>query len=156
MEYDQRVIIKFLWNEGADARDIGDKLQVQFGEHVYQLRTIRFWIAETRLGRQDLHDEIRTGRPLLDDLDATILAIFGKCLFKSAYSIIERLLVAHSTVLLHFHNFIGFKLFHLYWIPHLLTNDLREKRKENARTMLLLLHAVERDGWHHLVTGNES
>jgi hypothetical protein len=27
MEYDQTVIIKFLWNEGADARQIADRLQ---------------------------------------------------------------------------------------------------------------------------------
>jgi hypothetical protein len=26
MEYDQRVTIKFLWNEGADARQIADRL----------------------------------------------------------------------------------------------------------------------------------
>jgi hypothetical protein len=27
MEYDQRMIIKFLLNEGADARDIADRLE---------------------------------------------------------------------------------------------------------------------------------
>jgi hypothetical protein len=42
MEYDQRVIIKFLWDDGADARQIADRLQVQFAEHSYQLRTVRF------------------------------------------------------------------------------------------------------------------
>jgi hypothetical protein len=30
MEYDERMIIKFLWNEGADARDIADRLQTNF------------------------------------------------------------------------------------------------------------------------------
>jgi hypothetical protein len=40
MDYDQRVFIKFLWNEGADARDIAARLQAQFAEHAYQLRTI--------------------------------------------------------------------------------------------------------------------
>jgi hypothetical protein len=42
MEYDQRVIIRFLLNEGPDAYDIADKLQAQFGEHIYALRMIRF------------------------------------------------------------------------------------------------------------------
>jgi hypothetical protein len=37
MEYDQRVIIKFLWNDGADASQITDRLQAQFAEHFYQL-----------------------------------------------------------------------------------------------------------------------
>jgi hypothetical protein len=116
MEYNQRVIIKFLWNEGVDTRDIADKLQAQFGEHVCQLRTIRFWIAEARLGRQDLHDEIHAGRSPFDDLDAKILAILDKSPFEfeSADSIAERLLVVHPTVLRHLHDSIGFKSFHLH------------------------------------------
>jgi hypothetical protein len=40
MEYDQRMILKFLLNEEADVCDITDRLQAQFGEHVYKLRTI--------------------------------------------------------------------------------------------------------------------
>jgi hypothetical protein len=61
MEYDQRVIIKFLLNERADARDITDRLQAQFGERAYEFRMVQIWIPKIRLGRQDLHDEIRTG-----------------------------------------------------------------------------------------------
>jgi hypothetical protein len=33
--------------------------------------------------------------------------------------------------------------------------DLREKRMEYAQAMLLVLHATERDGWHHLVIGDK-
>jgi hypothetical protein len=52
--------------------------------------------------------------PPLDDLDGKLLAIFNKSQFESAHSISERLLVAYSTGLLHFHDPIGFKLFHLH------------------------------------------
>jgi hypothetical protein len=37
MEYDQRVIIKFLWNNGADTRQIADRFQAQFAEYFYEL-----------------------------------------------------------------------------------------------------------------------
>jgi hypothetical protein len=82
-----------------------------------------------------LHDEIRTGRPLLDDLDAKILTILDKSLFESAHSIswAEKLLVAYPTVSRHLHDSIGFKSFHFHRVPHLLTEDLRDKRKEYAR-----------------------
>jgi hypothetical protein len=87
MEYDQRVIIQFLWNEGIDAHEITHRLQAQFRKHAYKFRTVQFWVTEVRLGRQDFHDEIRTGRHLLDDLDVKILAILDKYPFKSAHSI---------------------------------------------------------------------
>jgi hypothetical protein len=75
MEHDQRVIIRFLSNERIAANEITIKLQEQFAEHVYKLRTVRFWIGEMRFGHHDLHEEIRTGTPPLDDVDARILAI---------------------------------------------------------------------------------
>jgi hypothetical protein len=39
---------------------------------------------------------------------------------------------------------------------HVLTNDFRRKQKGNTRAMFPVLHAGERDGWLHLVTGDES
>jgi hypothetical protein len=35
-------------------------------------------------------------------------------------------------------------------------HDLREKRTKYAHAMLPVLHAAERDGLHHVVTGDES
>jgi hypothetical protein len=57
---------------------------------------------------------------------------------------------------LHLHQSIGVRSFHLHWVLHLLTHDLRENRKEYAKTMFFFLHAAERDSWYHLVTGDES
>jgi hypothetical protein len=155
MEYDQRVIIRFLWNKEIDANQIAARLQTQFDEHAYKLRTVRFRIVGVWFGRQNLHDEIRTGRPSLDDLDAKTLAILDKSPFESVCSIAERLSVGHAIVFEHLHVSIGFKSFHLCRVPYLLTNNLRQKRKEHASAMLPFLYAAQRDGWHHLVTGDE-
>jgi hypothetical protein len=156
MEYNEKVIIWFLSNEGIAADEITIRLQARFAEHAYKLRIVRFWIDEVWFGRQDLHDEIRTRRPPLDDVDAKILAILNKSHFESTRSIVERLRVSYITVLNYLHLSIGFKSFHLRWVPYLLTEDLRQKRKDDTRAMLPLLHVAQRDSWHHLVTGDES
>jgi hypothetical protein len=85
-----------------------------------------------------------------------MLAILDKSPFKSACSKAERLPVGHVTVLEHLHVSIGFKSFHLRWVPHLLTNDLWQKRKEYTSAMLPFVYTAQSDGWHHLVTCDES
>jgi hypothetical protein len=157
MKYDQRVIIKFLWNEGTDVCDIA-KRQTSGTVWWTCLSISNDLILDYRgtIRRQDLHDEICTGRLPLDDLNAKILAILDKSPFESTHSIAERLLVAYSIISRHLHDSVSFKSFHLNWVPHLLTDDLREKRKDHARTMLPFLHIGKRDGWHYHVTDNES
>jgi hypothetical protein len=136
MECDQRVIIRFLWNEGIDAHEIVHRLQAQFDEYAYTLRTVQSWITEARLGRQDTHDKIHTGRFPLDDLDAKILARLDKSPFESARSIAATLGIAYSKVSLHLHDSIGSRLFHLYWVSHRSKHDL----PENERNMQKLCY----------------
>jgi hypothetical protein len=150
------MIIKFLLNERADVHDIADRLQTQFSEHIYQFQTAQFWIPEVRFGCQYLHDEIGTGRPSLDDLDAKILAILAKSPSEPARSIVGTLHIADSTAFLHLHDSLGFRSFHLHWVPYLLTYNLRGKRKEYAKAILQVLSAAECDSWDYLVTGDES
>jgi hypothetical protein len=75
MEYDQRVIIKFLWNEKTNAHEITQRLQAQFHEEAYTFRTIQFWIGELHRARQDFRDDFRPGRSSLNDFDAIFLPI---------------------------------------------------------------------------------
>jgi hypothetical protein len=84
MAYDQRVIIKFLSNKRAGSCKIAAKLQRQCAERAYQFQIVQFCMTEIRRGRQDLHNEIRSGGPLLDDLDGKFFAIFEKSPLESA------------------------------------------------------------------------
>jgi hypothetical protein len=92
-----------------------------------------------------MHDEIRSGRSLLNNLDSKIMAILDKLLFESSHSIAERFTVVQSTVLQHLHESLGCKSFHLLWVPHPLTDDLWQKRKEHASAILPFLYTAQRD-----------
>jgi hypothetical protein len=75
------------------------KLQAQFAQDVYALRTVEFWIGEVCLGHQELHDENRMGITPLDDFDAKIRAILNKSFFESARSIAETVRIGLAKVL---------------------------------------------------------
>jgi transposase len=156
MEYEQRVIIKFLFNNGLDPRQILKKLEAQFHENVYSLPVVHFWIGEVRRGREDLHDEPRPGRRSEEHITAKIQELLDQNPFESPRSIAETLHISHSTVLKHLHDDLHFQSFYIRWVPHMLTPELTDRRSGYTREMIPVLTAAVRDGWHHLVTGDES
>jgi hypothetical protein len=156
MEYEQRLIIKFLFNEGDNAHQIAERLIVQFHEDAYALRTVPFWITELRRGREDLHDEPRTGRPLAENFPTKIQELLEENPFESARLMAGIIQVSHSTVLKHLYEDLEFQSFHLCRVPHLLTPELREQRRAYASEMIPILAAAAYDGRHHLVTGDRS
>jgi hypothetical protein len=133
MELEERILMKFHMKEGFDANQIQAKLQTHFGAKAYALQIFRFWIGEIGGGREDFHDEHHAGRSPFDSIDTAIFEIIGKSPFDSARSIAQTINIWHSVVLHHFHEILGFKCFHLRWVSHLLTDDLREKRKAVTR-----------------------
>jgi hypothetical protein len=78
MEYDQRVIIRFLCKERIASEDIHVHLEPQFGDATDSERSVRRWCKHARQGREDLHDEMQSGRPPMDFLDIRILALLDE------------------------------------------------------------------------------
>jgi hypothetical protein len=89
-------------------------------------------MGEGERGREELCDEHLSGRSLLDQTDTQILHVFVKSAFESAQLIAQTLNTSPSVVQHHLHEGLGFKSFHLRWVPHFLTDDLRLKRKHVA------------------------
>jgi hypothetical protein len=78
MEYDQRIIILFLCKEHVSAEDMNRGLKAQFGDPNYSehsWRSVQRWYEYVRQGREDLQDEVRSGRPPTDFLGVRILAL---------------------------------------------------------------------------------
>jgi hypothetical protein len=156
MMHEQRVITKFLLNDGFDARQITEKLRTQFHKDVNSFCTIQFWIGEMRRGREDLYDAPQPGKLSDEHITDTIQQLFDEDPFESARSIAETIHILHSPVLKHLHEDFHFQSFYLRWVPHLFTSELREQRYRYASEIIPVSTAAARDGWHHLVTENES
>jgi hypothetical protein len=126
MEYDQRVIVRFLRNEGVQSDQIHTRLKAQFEDDTYNLPRVQYWWQYVRQGWEDLHNEKWSSRPSFKFIDSKIIACLDRELFHLAYSIAEVIGVWYLIVLRHLRDSLGMKNFYLRWILHRLTNDLRQ------------------------------
>jgi AraC-like DNA-binding protein len=78
------------------------------------------------------------------------MALLDEESFYSLYSIAEALGVSHSTVLGHLRDSLGMNIFHLCWVSHELTTNLRQIRMESCRELLPILKAHEKTNFTDL------
>jgi hypothetical protein len=95
MDDEQRMMIPFLHREDFAPNEIHRQLQAQLEDTNCSLRTVRRWCQYVPQGREDLCDELRSGRPPIDFLNIKTLACLEKEPFHSAYSLAE---VVHAHI----------------------------------------------------------
>jgi hypothetical protein len=156
MEYDQRIIVRFLHKDGVQSDQIRTRLKAQFEDDTYSLRSVQLWCQYVRQGREDLRDEERSGKPSLEFIDSKIIACHNSDPFHPAYSIAEAIGISHSTVLNHLRDSLGMKNFHFRCIPQSLIDDLRQRRVAVCNELLPMLEAQNKKQFRDLVAGDES
>jgi hypothetical protein len=156
MELEQRIIRCFLYREHAEPRDIHTLLSAQFDDAASSLRSVQRWCQYIQQGRQLPDNEPRSGRPPIDFFGIQILSSLEKQPFHWAYSLADIRDVSHTTILNHFRDSLGIKVFHLHWIPNQLTRQLRASRIQKYQELLPLLERMEANKFRHILTGDES
>jgi hypothetical protein len=156
MDYEQRVIMRFLYKEGVFPAEIHTRVKAQFGEDGYSLHIIQCWCQLVRQGMEDLHDGERLGRPTLDLIDSKIISLLEREPLHSAYSLAAAISVSHSTILRYLQDSLAMKNFLFRRVPHRLTEDLRQKRFSACMEMLSIIWAQNKKDFHDLVTDDES
>jgi hypothetical protein len=76
MEYEQRMIVRFLLRDNTNAYNNFKGLQGQFIGDGQSIRSIRRWSQFMRQRSEDLHDHPRLGRPPIGLIDTAILSVF--------------------------------------------------------------------------------
>lgn len=71
----QRAVIRFLTLEGVPPLQILNRLQGVYHGETLSLTQVRFWVNETKRGRESVFDEPRSGRPKTSTTPEKIAAV---------------------------------------------------------------------------------
>jgi hypothetical protein len=156
MEVEQRVIIKFFRFKGMKLVDIYHELIEVFGEEAYALLRVKYWIHQLKTGRTIMTVDVRPGKRSIDHIDALILKQLTETPFASVRSLSQDAEIRKTTVWLRLTESVQFKSRHFKSAPHMVTDELREKRIEGARTLVNVLESQKRIGFRDIITGDES
>jgi len=156
VDFEQRSVVKFLWKEGLKPPDIFARLRNVYGDAAYGLSTVYWWRRQFSCGREEITDLDRPGRPLIDDIDSKVLCILQRDPFASCRAIADEVGVDASTVLRRLTQSLGFQSRLLKWVPHKLTDELKQKRVVMALDLLKQLEFEQKFDFARVITGDES
>jgi len=151
-----RSVIKFLWIEEVPGPEIQRRLSMAYGDSAYSLTSVYRWIRLFKCGRTNVEDDERSGRPPIDDLDASIIHVLNHDPFSTVRVIADNLGVSVSTVYRRLTISLGLKSYLCKWVPHFLTEELRQKRLTLAQQLLSDLETEEPFRFQRIITGDES
>ena len=128
---------------------------VAYGEDTPAESTIRKWFRHFEQGNIQVCDHPRSGRPRDEDFASALVDYLEQEPYTSAHRLADLFNVAVSTVTGHLEG-AGLKYFNLRWVPHVLSDEQKKARVDDATA---LLHDIERlpsRGPLLIVTSDES
>jgi hypothetical protein len=156
MSSEQRTIVQFLHKKRGHRTQIHRRLAARYDLEASSLRRVQHWCQLFDCGRQNLHIDPRSRGPPLHHLDTNSIEYLERESSFSACSLAEGLDVSPATILSRLHNSLGMKNFHLCWVLHQLTDDLRQVRVAKCGEFLRALDAMQKTNFRHIITGVEN
>jgi hypothetical protein len=101
-------------------------------------------VHDLKTGRTIMTDDLRPGRTSIDHIDVLVLKQFSETHFASIRPLSDDLKIPKITVWRPLTESLQFKSRHFNWVPSMLTEELRQKRIDGARTLLDALEAQKR------------
>ena len=152
----QRYAIFFLYHENHTPEEIHQYLVKHAGEDAYTLSSVRKWLWKIRQNRTDLSNQKKSGRPIDDSIREEIRKQIQSDPYISARRIAQNTNHSPTTVTKVLHDDLGYDYRHLQTVPHLLTDDKRSQRVEEAKRILNTLEKAQRSHNNNIITGDES
>ena len=151
----QRYYIFIEWENGTTATDIRQKLVVAEGDKALSLSTIYCWIEAFEHGQQSVKDEARSGQ-LREAVTPTTIAVVKQFVNDDCHvttrKLAEEVGISRERINHILHQELGMRKICKKWVPHVLTEEHRQKRVDISRQLLQILES----GFRNVITGDET
>ena len=143
---------------GIAPMTIHEKLATALGPDAPAYRTVARWAERFREGREDVNDDLRSGRPL-SELTYENIEVVRQVITNDPHStyddIIAETFLSHSTIERIIHDHLKLRKVTSRWVPHQLTAEQKKERVTLCRENLAEFRA---GSWRlcDIITGDET
>lgn len=142
----QRIIIKFLTNEGVKPSEIFTRLKAQFGDATLSQNRVYTWVREFRDGRERVENESHDRRPrtsLTNDNIRAVRELIEGDRRLTIEQIVSEVGISYGSVQSIITDQLGFRKISARWVPRLLTENQKQVRSEICERHL---HRFQQEG----------
>lgn len=151
----QHAYIFVEWKNGSSAADIRQKLVVAIGDKALSVSAIYRQIEAFEHGKQSIKDEPRSGRPrdaVTPVTIATVENLVSEDRHITTRKLAEVVGISKERIGYILHKELQMRKLCKKWIPHVLTDENRQKRVEISKQLLRILEG----GFRNIITGDET
>lgn len=152
----QRGVIYFYYKLGLENKDIHEHLLDVYGDDAVSEKTVEYWTHQFKLGRTDIKDAPRPGRPREESYRIFVQVQIEKDPYITARQIAKNTNISISTVLNILTNELGYNYRYLRWVPHILSNEMKLQRVIQSKEILKALQTAKRSHFTNILSGDES
>ena len=154
-----RAMIFYDFKSGLNQQQSHCRLQTAFGNEAPSRKTVYDWFAELRRGRRSLEDDLRSGCPAEATTGVQVAAVQryveedGRM---TVLQIAEEVGISSGSVSSILHKSLGLSKVSARWVPHMLTEEQKQKRVHRCHLMLDKFDGGRSNAIWDIVTGDET
>lgn len=150
-----KIVVKYYFLQGMGYRSIYKEINTALPETDISLSSVKRWCKKFSSGDLSCNDLSRSGRPKINVADQ-IREMLEEQPFLSAKYIASELGHSPTAIKSVLINDLGLKKYRRRWIPHMLSEDDKEKRVEYSKEILKELIKARKNFFNTIMTGDES
>ena len=124
----QRGVVHFYFKLHLTNQEFHAHLKNVYGDEAMSMKSVEYWTHQFKLGRTDINDASRPGRPQEESYRILVQVQIEKDPYITARQIAKNTDISISTVLSILTNDLGYNYRYLRWVPHILSDEMKIQR----------------------------